>query len=58
MKGFKEFVNEEGEGGVPANAVGTGQGVAGLTGDPPVSKKKQREYQKQNNMFKPKALQK
>jgi len=57
MKKFTEFVNEEGEGAVPANAVGTGAGVAGLTGDPPVSKKKQREYQIQN-IIKAKSLQK
>ena len=36
MKKFKDFVKEEGEGAVPANAVGPGEGVAGLTGDPPV----------------------
>lgn len=45
MKSFKEFIAEEGEGGgmvssVPANAVGDGSAVAGLTGTPPVGKKK------------------
>lgn len=56
MKKFKDFVKEEGEGAVPANAVGPGEGVAGLTGDPPVSKKKQKEYIKQN-ILKAKSLQ-
>ncbi len=48
MKRFIEFVNEEGEGVVPANAVGSGSGVAGLTGDLPVTKKKQKEYTQKN----------
>jgi len=54
MKKFKDFVKEEGEGAVPANAVGPGEGVAGLTGDPPVSlpvsKKKQKEYIKAKSL--------
>ena len=40
MKTFKEFVQEEMVSAVPANAVGTGAAVAGLTGDPPVGKRR------------------
>lgn len=49
MKGFKEFIGEEGEGGgmvsaVPANAVGNpatiDDRVAGLGNNPPVRRKK------------------
>lgn len=39
MKSFKEFVAEM-EGAVATNAVGDGSALAGLTGEPPVGKKK------------------
>lgn len=34
MKTFREFIKEDGIGAVPANAVGDGKNVAGVTGDP------------------------
>lgn len=41
MKDFKEFIGEM-EGGVAVNSVGDGSSVAGLTGDPPVGKKRKK----------------
>lgn len=43
MKRFREFIEEE----VPANSAGTGN-IAGLTGDPPVSRKAQMRHTQQN----------
>jgi hypothetical protein len=47
MKTFLEFIAENDGGGmvssVPANAVADGSGVAGITGDPPVYKKKRKK---------------
>ena len=42
MKTFKEFVKEDGEGGAPVNAVGSGNiaGTGGKGGEPGVSRKK------------------
>lgn len=45
---FKQFVEEE----APANNAAATPGIAGLTGEPPVSKKApQKKYKKLNNMF-------
>lgn len=50
MKAFKEFINEEGEGGMPGTNASSGN-VDGLVGEPPVSKENQRKYRTRNNIF-------
>lgn len=45
---FRQFVEEE---GAPANNAAATPGIDGLTGDPPVSKKKQKKYKQLNTMF-------
>ena len=47
MKTFKQFITHEETTAVAANAVGRGD-IAGTVGDPPVSKKKQKEYKAKN----------
>lgn len=47
MKTFKQFLTQEEVSTVAANAVGRGD-IAGTIGDPPVSKKKQKEYRDKN----------
>lgn len=41
MKSFIEYISEM-EGGVAANSIQDGSAVAGLTGDPPVGKRKKK----------------